>query len=290
MIELRYHGASMTIDEKGAELRAWHNGRERLWSGDPAVWKGVSPVLFPAIGVMKNGGATIGGAFYAVPRHGFVRDLPFEVTERGEDFVTLTLEENADTLKVYPFRFALSVTHRFLPNGFETRFTVENHSDRPMPFMLGGHPGFACPTASDEAFEDYVLRFEKPENGDTLLCTREHTLSGAEKAPFEADGRTLPLRYADFDRLDTFIFAGLESRSVELVNPATGHGLRFSFPELPVLAVWTAPGAHAPYVCLEPWQGLPAMDDETGRYEDKPYVLTLPVGRAHTCGYRAELL
>ena len=36
-------------------------GTEYLWSGDPAVWKGVSPVLFPAIGALRDGGASIAG-------------------------------------------------------------------------------------------------------------------------------------------------------------------------------------------------------------------------------------
>lgn len=292
MLILTQNGAEMHIDPCGAEMRAFRtaDGRQRLWSGDPAVWKGVAPVLFPAIGALKDKQATIEGKAYAVPRHGFVRDKQFQVTEQGEDFVTLTLHESPETRAVFPFSFALSVTHRFLPDGFETRFTVENHSDRPMPFLIGGHPGFACPMNPGERFEDYELRFEKPEKPESLLCTADtHLICGVGPVDLGPDNRTLRLSHADFDQLDTFMFAGLNSRSVELVHRETGKGIRFTF-DMPVLAVWTCSGTNAPYVCLEPWQGCPAYTDETGRFEDKPFHVELPVGRAFTCGYAMHTL
>ena len=53
--------------------------------------------------------------------------------------------ETAETKRLYPFDFALNVTHRLCADGFETRFTVENHTGRDMPFLIGGHPAFAGP-------------------------------------------------------------------------------------------------------------------------------------------------
>ena len=292
MICLEHEGAQLRVAELGAEVRGYRgpDGTEYLWSGDPMVWKGVSPVLFPAIGALKDSGAAIEGTFYPVPRHGFAREMPFRVSEQGEDFVTLTLSETAETKRLYPFAFALSVTHRLCVDGFETRFTVENHTGRPMPFLLGGHPAFACPVGGEGRFEDYVLRFEKPESGRVSLCSLDtHLVDRGGQAPLEADGRTLPLRHEDYDRIDTFIFDGLSSRAVDLVHRDTGRGIRLSF-DMPVLAVWTMPGKKAPYVCLEPWQGMPAHADETGRFEDKPYHISLGVGQAFTCGYRMRIL
>ncbi len=285
MIELTYQGAQMHIDQTGAEMRRYRgaDGRDYLWSGDPDVWKGVAPILFPAIGALKDGGATIGGTFYAVPRHGFVRERPFAISEQGEDFVTLTLHEDAQTRQVFPFDFALSVTYRFLPNGFETRFTVENHSGREMPFMIGGHPAFRCPLNEGERFEDYVVRFAKPESGVYSLVEGGRISGRTETAPLGEDGRTLALDHAAFDRLDTYIFEDIQSRSVELVHRETGRGIRFSF-DMDVLAIWTMPEKNGRYVCLEPWQGCPAYASETGRFEAKPHHVALGVGRAYSCG------
>lgn len=292
MIHLSYEGASMDVDTHGAELRAYRDasGKDRLWSGDAAVWKGVAPILFPSIGFLKDGVATIDGKPYPIPKHGFARDCDFTVSGQGGDHVTLLLTQNEETKKVYPFDFALLVTHRFVKGGFETLLTVENHSSRVMPFVLGGHPAFACPMAEGERFEDYVVRFEKPEEGRTLLCSPQHLMDGSELVPLGADGRTLALRYAEFDKRDTYVFAGLESRSVELVNPATGKGLRFSFPGMEVLALWTMPGANAPYLCIEPWQGLPDVADASGRFEDKPYHVALGAGGVYCRSYRMQLI
>ena len=86
MFVLNYEGAEMKITNPGAELRSYRSadGREWMWQSDPAVWKGCSPVLFPAIGGLKDDGATIAGKFYAVPRHGFARGMDFKVIEEAE--------------------------------------------------------------------------------------------------------------------------------------------------------------------------------------------------------------
>ncbi|MBE5800790.1 MAG: aldose 1-epimerase family protein [Clostridiales bacterium] len=292
MIVLEHEGARMEIAELGAEIRAFRSadGVERIWCGDESIWKGTAPVLFPAIGFLKDGVVTIDGRECAIPKHGFAKYMVFQVTELGDDYVTLTLSENEETKKVYPFDFALSVTHRFLPNGFETRFTVENHTGRSMPFVIGGHPGFTCPMAEGERFTDYVLRFQKEESGKHLLNTPEHYMAEELVADLGEDRRTLKLRYEDFDRLDTYVFAGLNSRSVELIHKDTGKGIRVSFPGMEVLAVWTMPHKQAPYLCIEPWQGLPACVGETGRFEDKPYHVALGVGQTYSCGYRMEII
>ena len=292
MIVLEHEGALMEIAELGAEMRRFRSkdGVERIWCGDPAVWKSTAPVLFPTINLLKDGVVTIDGVECAVPKHGFAKYQLFEVTDQGDDYVTLTLSENAETKAVYPFDFALSVTHRFTEGGFETRYVVENHTGRKMPFVIGGHPGFTCPMAEGEQFTDYVLRFAKEEEGRHLLNTPEHYMGEEAVVDLGEDHRTLTLRYEDFDRLDTYVFAGLNSRSVELIHKEHGHGIRVDFPEMEVLAVWTSPGKHAPYLCIEPWQGLPPMADETGRFEDKPYHITLGAGECYTCGYRMEVI
>ena len=202
MIVLEHEGALMEIAELGAEMRRFRSkdGVERIWCGDPAVWKSTAPVLFPTINLLKDGVVTIDGVECAVPKHGFAKYQLFEVTDQGDDYVTLTLSENAETKAVYPFDFALSVTHRFTEGGFETRYVVENHTGRKMPFVIGGHPGFTCPMAEGEQFTDYVLRFAKEEEGRHLLNTPEHYMGEEAVVDLGEDHRTLTLRYEDFDR------------------------------------------------------------------------------------------
>ena len=292
MIRLEKNGAIADIATLGAEMRAYatKDGKQRLWGGDTPAWGGVAPVLFPVVGALKDGRVRFGGKEYAPPRHGFARVTEFEVTARGDDFCSLEIHDTPETLEGYPFAFALRVTHRLLAGGFVTEYAVENRGDEVMPFTIGGHPGFACPMDEGEAFGDYEVRFEKPEEGKSLICVPDGIIHGEEAVPLGEDGRTLALRYADFDARDTFIFAGLNSRSVELAHKNTGKGIRFSFPQSGTLAVWTRPEAQAPFVCLEPWIGLPAYADETGNFEDKPYHIKLIPGQAFHTWYQVEIM
>ena len=287
MIVLEHEGALMEIAKLGAEMRRFRSkdGVERIWCGDPAVWKSTAPVLFPTINLLTVGVVTIDGVECAVPKHGFAKYQMFEVTDQGDDYVTLTLSENAETKAVYPFDFALSVTHRFTEGGFETRYVVENHTGRKMPFVIGGHPGFTCPMAEGEQFTDYVLRFAKEEEGRHLLNTPEHYMGEEAVVDLGEDHRTLTLRYEDFDRLDTYVFAGLNSRSVELIHKEHGHGIRVDFPEMEVLAVWTSPGKHAPYLCIEPWCNAPDYVDCDQQLTHKPGMIRVEPGQEHTVAH-----
>ena len=57
-----------------------------------------------------------------------------------------------------------------------------------------------------------------------------------------------------------------------------------------VFAVWTAYKPGSPYVCLEPWNGLPADVDETTDAKSKKYSITLAPGEEYTVGYSVELI
>ncbi|MDD4808354.1 MAG: aldose 1-epimerase family protein, partial [Oscillospiraceae bacterium] len=70
----------------------------------------------------------------------------------------------------------------------------------------------------------------------------------------------------------------------------TGKGLEFDFHNFDALGVWSAPNKNAPYVCLDPWCGLPAYHDETGNFEDKPYVKILEPGTSFKVGYSMTVI
>ena len=44
----------------------------------------------------------------------------------------------------------------------------------------------------------------------------------------------------------------------------------------PHLGIWQKPGA--PYVCIEPWCGLPDLDSHNGRIEEKYAINALEAG------------
>ena len=291
-IQLKYGGTTAAVRTKGAQITSFRgtDGKEHIWQADPAVWAQHAPVLFPVCGSIRDGVIRIAGEPYPMTKHGFTREPDFQLSHLGEDFVDLVLTADDQTKKMYPFDFAFHVTYRLFENGYTTTFLIENRSDRVMPCCVGGHPGYIVPMEEGARFEDYELVFEKREDGINSLAPNGYLIDGTEKLTELENGKTLPLRHALFDERDALIFAGLNSRSVDLVHRSSGHGLRFDFPKMEVLAVWSMPKKNADYLCLEPWHGMPGRTQDSDNFEDKPYVTLLAPGRVYTTWFTMKLI
>ena len=174
-ITIEHNGAQLRVAELGGELRGYQaTPPEPNTSGAATLPCGRACRRCCFRPSARSGTAARASRACAipVPRHGFARGAALPRHRAGRRLHHLTLTETAETRRLYPFDFALSVTHRLCGDGFETRFTVENHTGRDMPFLIGGHPASPVPWAGRAAFEDYVLRFEKPEDGHELMRPR----------------------------------------------------------------------------------------------------------------------
>ncbi len=283
IFELKKGALRATAQTRGGELASLRDGggREYIWEGDPAFWPGQNPILFPIVGSLLNGKIQINGTTYEMGRHGFARGMEFAPVEQGEDFVALELRETEETLACYPFPFSLRVTHRLLEDGFSTAFSVQNTGGSPMPFCIGGHTAIRIPEG--ERFEDFHLLFDQAETADShLLSPQGIILHDGRKAMLDGTG-TLALDYQDFAQMDTLIFSMLRSGNVSLVHRETGRGVRLDFHEFPMVAFWTKPGA--PFLCMEPWLGCAAWDNESGQFEDKLFCATLQPGEVKELAY-----
>ncbi len=290
-LELKHGSCTARVDTKGGELVSYRDGTglEYIWTGDPAYWPGRNPLLFPIVGGLLEGSVYIGDQEVSMARHGFARTSSFAIGGQGEDWVELVLTEHQDTLACYPFPFRLTVRQQLTDRGFSTTVTVTNTGSQPMPFCLGAHTGFRCPLEEGEAFEDYDIRFQHRETCPTLVPDGSG-LDRARTRPCLEDSDLLPLTYRYFDEMDTLILEGLTSQWVELRSRKTGKGVRMTFPGFPVLALWSAPGKQAPYLCIEPWHGVPHVAGEGPQLADKAFCITLAPGAHHTLGYQVEIL
>lgn len=290
-IKLKYGATTAEIRRTGAQMVSFkgEDGREVIWQADPAVWPNYAPVLFPVCGMPKDERVIIDGVTYPMAKHGFTRNPEFEVAKVGDDFVELVLTPTDESRPQYPFDFAFHVVYTLRDNGFRTDFVVENKSDRVMPFCVGGHPGFIVPMEEGAAYTDYQLVFPEVEEGKNLLVPGGRLVDGEEVIPFE-NGTMLPLSHDLFDERDALVFAELKSRRVDLVHKVSGNGIRFRYPKMEVLAIWSMPKKNGDYICLEPWHGMPGQVNESGRFEDKPFVTLLQPGMSYQCGYDVELI
>ncbi len=289
---LKYGNTTAKVNSVGGEFCSFvpENGREYIWQGDPAVWGGHSPILFPVVGSTIDSTVRFEGVAYPQKKHGSIRKREWSVGKHGEDFIEMVFESDAETKKEYPYDYTAHIVHSISDTGFSTTFVIENRSEKVMPMCIGGHPGFNCPVYPGEKFTDYVLKFECVEDGENTVCPDGYIITGTEYLDGFQNSDTLALEHSLFDPRDALMFDRIKSHSVKLINRNTGKGLRFDFPKFDALGVWTAPNKNADYVCLEPWCGLPAITGETGAFEDKPYVRFLQPGESFRVGYAMTVI
>ncbi len=263
--------ASIRFDTKGGQIVSVKDsqGLEYLWQGDAAYWSGQAPVMFPICGSIRENKAVIGNHMHCfMDRHGIVRKLDFSYVAQTKDSITFSICSNEELRAKYPYDFELYITYQLKEKTITTSYRVINKDEQPMPYFIGGHPGFNCPLFQEERFEDYVIEFEKSENAN---CPESVPATGLinpnNRLSVLKDERILPLKHSYFD-VDALIFDQLKSRSVELINPKTGKGIRMDFEGFDYFILWSSPN-HGPFVALEPWTGFSTCDDESDIFEEK---------------------
>ena len=279
------------VDSLGAQLVSLKDptGFEHIWVGDPAYWAGQAPVLFPMVGALRQGRTQIDGRWYEMGQHGFARRREFTCTASSTDSLTMTLTADEATRAMYPFDFRFSVTYTLSAEGYETRFTVENTGGRPMPFAVGGHPGFNIPMGEEAAFEDYTIVFEHPETQRCPAIVLGQGLIDPSACAFTlADQQEIPLRHDLFYR-DALVFENLRSNKVAVLNRQTGRGVEMDFTGFPLLGIWSAQN-DGPYVCLEPWTGCATRTDEGDEFARKKGMTLLAPGEIFPRGFTVRFL
>ncbi|MER2606678.1 MAG: aldose 1-epimerase family protein [Siculibacillus sp.] len=260
----------------GAELVRLDDavGNPLLWSGDPNVWAGRAPLLFPIVGTLADDTFLHRGHSWRLPRHGFARRSTFTLIERGTAHVALRLEASAETLAVWPFAFRLDVTHAIDGATLSTTAEVTNLSDEPMPTAFGFHHGFRRPLPGAGARGDHRIRFEAPEPGPIHRLAPNGLLDPTPR-PTPVVGDTLALDDALFADDVVMMLAPASRRLVygtEHVHLAIAH------PDMPHLGLWTKPGAG--FLCIEPWQGHADPVGAPGEITAKPGSLLLAPGES----------
>ncbi len=265
------------VDPLGAQLSILRDrsGRDLLWGGDPSVWNGRAPLLFPIVGTLAGGSYRLGSRSLHLPRHGFARVKRFEVIDSAPASAAFRLRSDAASLEVYPFHFELEV--RFALDGPTLIVTswVRNLGDEDMLASFGYHPAFRWPLPFGHARSAHFVEFKSDEpapirrlNGDGLLTP--------EPRPTPIRDRRLALADALFQD-DVIIFDEIRSRSVSY-GADEGPRIQVSFPDSPYLGIWTKPQAQ--FICIEPWHGIADPVGFCADFGTKPGVFTLAGGAA----------
>ncbi len=271
------------ISDRGAEIMSIvgkKSGHEYLWQGDAKYWASRATVLFPICGRLTEGKYTYEGKEYEMVLHGFNKLSDHKVVAQTKESVTFELTSDEETKKIYPFDFIFRMTYTLDGASVKTHFTVINEKEKDLPFSVGGHPGFNIPFVEGEAFEDYYLEFENAVPCRRLVMSPTCYYTGeTEEFPLK-DGKVLELRHELFAN-DAIFLTGTD-RTVSLKSVKNDRAVTVKFDDRMVnLGFWQKPNTDAPYVCIEPWTGVPAYDGKIDDFATKNLFTHLGKGETY---------
>lgn len=281
---------AVTASTIGAELLSVRSAdrTEFLWQGDPDIWKGHAPNLFPYIARLTNGQYTYKGKRYELPIHGFAPTSEFELAEINETRMVFSLASNNLTLKSYPYHFLLEIIYEIRDKTLTQTYTVSNLNKDIMYFGIGAHPGFNIPIGNKGCFEDHYLDFDIPCSPVRIGFSEDCFLNGND-VPFTLDeDRRLSLSHELFDN-DAIVLENIPDR-VTLRSKHGQHRICISYPDMKYLGLWHAPHTTAGYICIEPWSSLPSRKGVIEDLEEQKDLLSLPGGEVYKTTVAFEFL
>jgi galactose mutarotase-like enzyme len=290
MIKLKNDCLEVEIHNMGAELAhviGKESGYDYIWGGK--AWKRHSPILFPAIGKSNNDEYVLDGKTYHMPQHGFARDFDWQKANQAENRVMLELKANAQTKEMFPFDFTLQVEYKLDGNQLRVGYRVINNDDKNMPYALGSHPAFNLPIDDDGVFEDYSLTFGPNQKQVKKLGINPVPFRDGTKAVYEAvQNSELALNHEMFD--DGLII--LDAKKIDTVTlhaDQTAHEIKMNIKQFPYLTLWAMDHQTEPFLCIEPFAGLPDQaSDQPTDWKNKKGNNLLEPGESHTFEYGIE--
>jgi galactose mutarotase-like enzyme len=275
-----------SIHPLGAQLYSLQDSshRDLQWNGDPAIWKGRAPILFPIIGELVGGQYTLDGTIYRLPRHGFARDRLFQLVSSTTATALFRLRSDAETLQVYPFHFELDVAFSVTRAALTITASIKNSGASDMPASFGFHPALRWPLPYGESRSDHAIWFEHDEPAP-IRRLDGHGLLRPESFATPVEGRMLRLRDELFVD-DAVIFDRLQSQRL-WYGADRGPRVQIDFVDTPYLAMWSKQAAN--FVCIEPWHGHADPEGFNGDFRNKPGVFAVPPAGQKSCAMTLTL-
>ncbi len=283
MINISNDQISVTADSLGGELLSIYgvkSGTEYLWQGDRTYWGRHAINIFPFVGRLFQKMYTLNGIRYSINIHGFLPNAEMELVYRTSDSCCFCLRETEETLIMFPYSFEFFIIYKLAGRTLGIEFQVHNCSAETMYCAMGGHPGFNLPLEQGLVFEDYDISFPFPcepslvELSSSVLCT-------GFRIPYKLeDGYRLPLSHSLFIK-DAVVFADMP-RSVTISSPKGCRKLTVDFPQMPYVGFWHKPNTAAPFVCIEPWSGLPGREGVVEELKDMCDFTVIKAGEYFT--------
>ena len=177
----------------------------------------------------------------------------------------LELKADEASKELYPFDFCLQLSYELTASGLVVDYRVDNPSQEPIYFGIGGHPAFKTPLTPKESFSDYELTFSTDYRLPKIPLT--NGLTDIESARLSAPTATVS---RELFKDDALIY-DLEQKptKVSLTSKTSGHGVSLSVTDAKFMGIWSTYPKEGQFVCLEPWWGLADTTDSNGDFTQK---------------------
>ncbi|MFN5181944.1 MAG: aldose 1-epimerase family protein [Bacteroidota bacterium] len=271
MIFLENQFLKVSISEIGAEIKSVFSFKhqiEQIWNADPEYWNRSAPHLFPIVGELKNNAFSYQGKSYNLTRHGFIRNMLFEVIDLKADSVEFEFCANKETLKLFPFHFSFRIKYVLSENHIRCTYQIFNPKFDALIYSFGAHPGFML----HDSMENYFLEFQEEE--DTERFRVVNGLLSTTSSNFKTEGNKLFLRKELFTN-DALVFKSLKSRSAKLIHSKSGVSITLAWDKkFKFFGIWSQKNCDK-FICLEPWAGIADTENFIGEFKDKEGVRCL---------------
>lgn len=232
------------ISPLGAEIQSIKNiktNQELCWQGDPTYWSSRSPLLFPIIGSLMEDKYYLNDEPFEMKKHGIVRDQEFELEQVNDSTINCYWDIEESLKEFYPYQCSLKITYQLEENSLIVSYVVINHEDFDMFYSIGGHPGFNVSglvtlKLEGQDMSRYLISGSLIDksvdvNETNFILTKEHL------------------------RDDALVYTGVDRCHLIMKD----YSVVADVSEFINVGIWSpiVNNEMAPFVCIEPWQGLP---------------------------------
>lgn len=103
------------------------------------------------------------------------------------------------------------------------------------------------------------------ENGGDPERETLNVIPTKDRKPFYT--QAIPLTDTLFDN-DSFCLAGLRSKTIGIYEKNSERKIICDISEYPYTLLWSAPTKPMRFICIEPWQSLPAAETDTSEWNE----------------------
>ena len=257
----------LSVSTTGAELdELCIHDINILWKKNK-IWNAQSPLLFPIVGCLKDNYYIYKDNRYSLPCHGFLKNQPFQIVKKTDSMVEFITYSTEETLKNYPFPYALKVTYELLDYHIHISFELTNLGIEDMRFGFGFHPGFAYDGLEKVLGKDIKVLFQ-----DKEAISVEFNPSFVTEMRRDNLEEIRNLKDISKKLMDKRTLCYQDINDVELYSSL---GVLQIKQDMKYMAFWQSEPENPKFLCIEAWDGLPDEEHTNHQWSDKWYMQTL---------------